>query len=575
MKFSTILDRLDRHAVDRPEATAYTFLKDSPAGDQTLTFAELRRRSRSIAARLRKSCPRGERAVLLYPPGMDFIPAFLGCLYAGVVPVPAYPPRRNQGSERVLGICVDCEAAVILTVSKVLPVLQSLTESTPQLAELPVICTEDLAAQDPGFPGEIAPGSDDLAFLQYTSGSTGAPKGVMVTHGNIMHNEQLIQRAFGHDDQTVVVGWLPLFHDMGLLGNTLQPLYLGTPCILMSPMAFLQRPLSWLRAISDHRATTSGGPNFAYDLVTAQARKQGVPADLDLSRWSLAYVGAEPVRASTLGDFARMFSSCGFRNRALYPCFGLAEGTLFVTGGMKNKAPVKVRISEKELQQGIAKKRLLPGKGSRVLVGSGREPSGQMVRIVNPETCRVMPVGHVGEIWASGPSIAQGYFRKTQATETVFGACLAGFPDRTWLRTGDLGFCRAEEIYVTGRLKDVIIIRGRNYYPQDIEIVVEACHDGVRQGCAAAFGLDTKGGEELGIVAEIGRHLVPKDGQPGCMPDILDAIRQAVASEFGLQPSRIVLLQAHSILRTSSGKIRRLACRKALEAGALSEVFSA
>ncbi len=574
MTFTSILDRLDHHVEMRPDETAYTFLNVARGDNQTLTFGELQRTAGNISALLQSRFRRGDRAVLLYPPGMDFIPAFLGCLYAGMVPVPAYPPRPNQGAERVLGICKDSGASVVLTIRKVAPVLDSLSVSSDLLASLAVVCTDEVKVQAAGFLRGPLPTAQDLAFLQYTSGSTGSPKGVMVTHGNIMHNEALIQRAFGHDEQTVVVGWLPLFHDMGLLGNMLQPLYMGTPCILMSPLAFLQRPLSWLQAISDHGATTSGGPNFAFEMVAATARKQGLPAGLDLSRWSLAYVGAEPVRASTLRSFARTFSSCGFDPSALYPCFGLAESTLFVTGGLKKTAPVRLRISTKDLQKGVAKKRFLPGQGSRVLVSSGQEPAGLLVRIVDPESGQVMPQGHVGEIWASGESVAAGYYKNPEASQMAFGARLAENPERTWLRTGDLGFGQDGEIFVTGRLKDVIIIRGRNYYPQDIELVVENCHQGVRQGCAAAFGFEQKGKEELGIVVEISRHLAPPQGDKGCLPEIMSEIRQAVASEFGLQPARIALLRAHSILRTSSGKIRRSACRDALSTGALTVIFA-
>ncbi|MEM7585289.1 MAG: amino acid adenylation domain-containing protein, partial [Acidobacteriota bacterium] len=418
---------------------------------------------------------------------------------------------------------------------------------------------------------------DTIAFLQYSSGSTGAPKGVMVSHGNLVHNEELIQRSFGMTRESVVVGWLPLYHDMGLIGNLLQPLTLGTRCILMSPVSFLQQPVRWLEAITRYRATTSGGPNFAYDLCVRKVTDEQ-RANLDLSTWTTAFVGAEPVRPDTLDRFARTFAACGFERRSFYPCYGLAEATLMVSGGDPAEPPVFETLDADQLEQ----HRVSPlesaspaDAAARELVSCGRNDhgqrvSGQELRIVDPETARPCPPDRIGEIWVAGPSVAAGYWQREEATARDFHARLAGEdqPSRRFLRTGDLGFMRDGELFVTGRLKDLIILRGRNHYPQDLELTAEQSHPDLRQGCCAAFAAEVDGEERVIVVQELTRR-------PTAEPEaIADAIRQAIAEEHSVQAWQVVLIRTATIPKTSSGKIQRRACRTAWQRDQLKVVGS-
>ncbi|NEO94729.1 MAG: AMP-binding protein, partial [Moorea sp. SIO3G5] len=403
-----------------------------------------------------------------------------------------------------------------------------------------------------------------LAFLQYTSGSTGRPKGVMVTHGNIIHNQQLIQTAFGHSEQSIVVGWLPLFHDMGLIGNVLQPMYLGIPCILMPPVAFLQKPIRWLKAISNYRATTSGGPNFAYDLCLKKVQPEQL-AFLDLSSWDLAYSGAEPVRAETLKKFGNKFANCGFNYRAFYPCYGMAETTLFATGGAKNKSPVIQGVLAGELEQNSVVETEISSDESRVFVGVGRPYLNTTVIIVNPESLTPCEPGQVGEIWVSGESLASGYWNRPEATQETFQAYVANTGEGPFLRTGDLGFQLNGELFVTGRLKDVIIIRGRNHYPQDLELTLENSHPALRSHCSAAFSVERSGEERLVVACELERTYLRNLNTE----EVVKILRKAVSEEHDLQLYAVVLLKTGSIPKTSSGKIQRHACRTGFLNGSL------
>ncbi|HEV7786338.1 MAG TPA: AMP-binding protein, partial [Thermoanaerobaculia bacterium] len=398
------------------------------------------------------------------------------------------------------------------------------------------------------------------------AGSTGSPKGVMVRHGNLMHNEEMIRRAFGQDERSVIVGWLPLHHDMGLIGNVLQPLYAGARCILLSPVAFLQRPVRWLRAISRYRATGSGGPNFAYELCV---RKVGPEqrADLDLSSWSVAFNGAEPVRAGTLERFAEAFAPCGFRREAFYPCYGLAEATLFVAGGTMGRRPRVARVEPAALERNevVAVAPEVPD--ARWLVSSGRPWMGQKIVVADPETGAACPPGWVGEIWVAGPSVALGYWRNPEATARDFHASLAGREgDGPFLRTGDLGFLADGELYVTGRLKDLIILRGRNHYPQDLERTAEGSHPDLRPGSSAAFAVEIGGEERLVIALEVERRR--RDG----FEEMAEAVRRAVAAEHEVMVWEVVLLRAGSLPKTSSGKVQRSLCRRQYLEGDLTVV---
>ena len=433
---SNLIDILIQRAETQPHQVAYTFLQDGETEEVNLTYQELDQRARALAAQLQSW--QGERALLLYPSGLEFITAFFGCLYAGVVAVPVYPPRRNQKLSRLLSIANDAQAKIALTTTSILADIEKRWEEEVELVQLKWVATDTIEANLREFVPQSVTRSS-LAFLQYTSGSTGTPKGVMVTHGNIIHNQQLIHQAFGHSEKTIFVGWLPLFHDMGLIGNVLQPMYLGIPCILMPPVAFLMKPIRWLKAISKYKATTSGGPNFAYDLCVKKVKPEQL-ANLDLSSWDLAYTGAEPVRAETLEQFSKKFAQCGFNDSAFYPCYGMAETTLFTTGGDKNHLPVIQGVKSGELEQNSVVESEISSPESRVFVGCGHSYMNTKVIIVNPESLTCCGLGQVGEIWVSEGSIASGYWNRPEATQETFQAYLKDTGEGPFLRTGDLGF---------------------------------------------------------------------------------------------------------------------------------------
>ncbi len=561
---ATLVGVLRARALEQPDRRAYTFLLDGESREVHLTYGELDRQARAIAAHLQALDAAGERALLIYPPGLQYAAAFFGCLYAGAAAVPVYPPRPNRPDARIRSILTDARARIVLTTSAILPAVERLLGGE---AGIHCLATDglDLDAADAWRQPALA--GDSLAFLQYTSGSTSAPKGVMVSHGNLVHNERLIQRAFRLTAESVVVGWLPLYHDMGLIGNLLQPLWAGCPCVLMSPVDFLQRPRRWLAALSRYGGTVSGGPNFAYDLCARKVSGADLEG-LDLSRWAVAFNGAEPVRAETLERFAAVFAPCGFRREALYPCYGLAEATLFVSGGAVGEPPVVRRFRAAEL----ARHRVAaaaPRDESRLLVASGRPvpgPDGQKVVIVDPETSRRCAEEEVGEIWLRGPSVAGGYWGRPELTESAFRASTAE-GEGPFLRTGDLGFRHRGNLYVAGRLKDLIIIRGRNHYPQDIEVTVEKSHPALRPGCSAAFAVEAGGEERLVVVQEVRREARHAD-----FSEVLDAIRRAVAEEHEVQLLAAVLIRTATLAKTSSGKVRRQACREAYLSGELAVV---
>lgn len=556
-QWSTLIDILRWRAIHQPDQRAYTFLPDGET-EIYLTYTMLEARARVIAKELQTICSPGDRALLLYPSGLDFITAFFGCLYAGVIAVPAYPPRRNQKLTRLYSIVTDAQATVALTTQDLLDNDISIyLGQDPTLAQLKWLATDTIATTNATSWQPPTLTEESLAFLQYTSGSTGTPKGVMVSHLNLLSNERMIQDAFGHTSESVIVGWLPLFHDMGLIGNVLQPLYVGVPCIFMAPVTFLTNPFYWLQAISRYRATTSGGPNFAYDLcirsTTPEQRSQ-----LDLSSWQLAFNGSETVRAQTLEAFTEVFQSCGFKREAFYPCYGMAEATLFISGGNKTTSPQVLGVDDQVLGQNQVSILEPDRPGYKAIVGVGHPWLDQSLRIVSPETKQICAEDRVGEIWVAGTNIARGYWNRSEQTEETFNAYTADTKEGPFLRTGDLGFVHQGELFITGRLKDLIVIRGRNYYPQDIELTVEQCHPALRAGCGAAFSVDVAGEERLVIVQEVERSYLRKlQVEP-----VVQAIRQAVAVQHELQVYAIALLKTASIPKTSSGKIQRSNCRK-------------
>jgi acyl carrier protein len=529
------------------------------------TYAELELRARTVAARLQEIGVRGERVLLLYPPGLDFAAGLFGCFYAGAVAVPAYPPRRNRNMERIQTISDDCAAKVALTVSDVTDRMQDgLLDEAPRLRDLIWVATDRL---DRGNANQCRTESlrgDDLAVLQYTSGSTGSPKGVMLTHGNLVFNTCLIAHAFEPARDGIGLSWLPTYHDMGLIGGLLSPLFMGKSTFLMSPMAFLQKPIHWLRGISKNKVHISGGPNFAYDLCVQKVTDAEL-ATLDLSCWGVAFNGAEPIRPSTLEAFCQRFEPAGFRREAFFPCYGMAETTLIVTGAYKFQKPVTLVVDGRALDE----HRVVPVDTShasaREVVGCGHVLPEEEVLVVSPGTFDPLPDYQVGEIWVSSPSCGAGYWKNAEATEATFRARLRDGRG-PFLRTGDLGFIKDGELFVTGRLKDLIIIRGVNRYPQDIELTVERSSPRLQAGAVGAFAVDMHGRERLVVVAEVERTRHKDWG------DVLQAIRRNVSAEHDIPPDGIVLVRFGSIPKTSSGKIQRHACRDEFLRGELQVV---
>jgi acyl-CoA synthetase (AMP-forming)/AMP-acid ligase II len=544
----TLPELVGTHAERFGEDTAITFL-DGDAAARSLTFADLHRRAGSAAAALREQHDRGERVVLLFPSGLEFIVAFMACLHAGLVAVPVGLPRRQQGLEKLAHIVIDSGATAVLTDGANLAEIRARLGTLVQAAGLPVHAVD---AWPGGDPMESAPAvGDGIAFLQYTSGSTGRPKGVAVTHGNLWANESAIRQAFGHDAETVFAGWLPFHHDMGLVGNILQPLFLGIHSVLMSPFAFAQQPLRWLTAISRYRATTSGAPNFAYDLCARRISREQM-AGLDLSSWRVAFCGAEPVRAETLERFARRFEPVGFRHEAFYPCYGMAEATLFVSGGRPGRGPVIKTVDGEALERHRVQ---APGAAAtrRRLVGCGHAQGDQVIAVVDPESAVPCPDGQVGEVWVSGANVAPGYWGRTDA---AFRTRLADGTG-SFLRTGDLGFLDGGELYITGRIKELIIVRGRNLYPHDVERCVAQSHALLEGAMGAAFSLDLDEEERLVVVHEVARRR-PSDGE---MLDAHWAATEAVARDLDAHLHELVLLLPGGLPKTSSGKLQRGRCR--------------
>lgn len=540
----TLVQSLQQRAAQTPDQVALRFLAESAEHSVVLSYRDLDQRARTIAAALQANAGLGERAVLLFPSGPDYVAAFFGCLYAGVIAVPAYPPEstRRHHQERLLSIISDAEPRLLLTIA-------SLSEGLAQIENAPpVLSVDTLEAQRADQWVEPDLKADDIAFLQYTSGSTALPKGVQVSHGNLVANEVLIRRGFGIDlnPDDVIVSWLPLYHDMGLIGGLLQPIFSGVPCVLMSPAYFLGRPLRWLEAISEYGGTISGGPDFAYRLCSERVSESALER-LDLSRWRVAYSGSEPIRLDTLERFAEKFAACGFTPNNFFASYGLAEATLFVAGGTRGRGIPALRVDE----QALAANRAEPGQGPAI-ISCGTSQPDHAVLIADPHTLTELPDQCVGELWATGPSIAHGYWRNPQASAKTF----VQHAGRTWLRTGDLGFIRDGEVYITGRLKDLLIVRGHNLYPQDIEQTIEREVEVVRKGRVAAFAVNDQGLEGIGIAAEISRS-VQKILPPEAL---IKAIRQAVAEACQQAPSVVVLLNPGALPKTSSGKVQRAAC---------------
>ncbi|MBD2201832.1 amino acid adenylation domain-containing protein [Calothrix sp. FACHB-1219] len=564
---STVVELLGLRSSTQPNRDAFTFLLDGETEQATLSYQELDRLARRVAARLQGLGLTGERALLLYPAGLDFLIAFFGCLYAGVVAVTAYPPRNQRNTPRITAIANDAQAAIALTTKELFSTVQSLMTAKTDSKSLQWLTTDNLTEglEDNWQKPHID--RDTLAFLQYTSGSTGTPKGVMISHGNLLHNAQTTCQFMEHSADSKFVTWLPMYHDMGLIGGILQPLYGGFPCIIMAPAAFLQRPYRWLQAISQYQGTTSGGPNFAYDLCVQKITPEQ-KATLDLSSWNVAFNGAEPIRYDTLQRFAEAFAECRFRKEAFYPCYGMAETTLMVSGVDKATAPLVKALEKSALECNRFVEASVTDENFSQFVSCGRVIPQQKVVITNPETLKTCQPDEIGEIWVSGLSVGQGYWDREQETKETFQAYLADTGEGPFLRTGDLGFLQDGELFITGRAKDLIIIRGRNLYPQDIELTCERSHPSLRAGASAAFTVEIDNEEKLVIVQELEFRAKPN------LAEVVNAIRQGVTEEHEVQVYAVVLIKPGSIPKTSSGKIQRRATSSQFQNGELNIIAS-
>ena len=563
-EWKSIVDVLRAHTASKPEALAYLFLVDGEKQEEKISYAELDSRAGQMAAYFSARLEKGDRVLVSLQNPIDFLTTFLGLIYAGLIAVPVSDIGSKGGLVRMLGQQKDCQAKLLVTSAKELALVK---KRGADISGLNVVIFEDVALDGSGIlPVEIAP--DDVAFLQYTSGSTSKPKGVVVTHGNIMANEAMIKEAFEHDDRTVFGSWLPLFHDMGLIGGVLQPLYLGVPSYVMTPLHFLEKPVRWLEMISRYRVTTSGAPDFAYDLC-AKVVGDGDKSHLDLSSWKVAFSGAEPVRTETLRDFYSSFSKCGFDQNALYPCYGLAESTLLVSGSKAGRGALVEQISRKALEEGRFDTGYETGheKSRLEIVSVGMLREGNRVVIVNAKDMELVAEGGIGEIWVSGESVARGYWNHIEDGEyKAFGNRLSDYPEEQFLRTGDLGFVDKGELYVTGRIKDVLIVRGRNFYPADIEAT--AIQMGIirRHGVCAAVDIGEDGDNNITLLIEV------KKSQIEDADRMADEIRRCIQEFHELKIDTIVFVSGR-LPRTTSGKIQRSLCAKQYKDGELKLFF--
>ena len=545
-----LVELVQAKAIAHPEKLAYIWLADGEQREIKLTYGELDSKAKAIAAELQFLVKPGCRALLVYPysKGLEFITAFVACLYAGVVAVPCHPPTNRLTTTEVQTRLLDAEATIVLSdrsLSKQLP------KKLKTQSDLHWLDTTSVTANPINYVlPQLQP--ESLAFLQYTSGSTGEPKGVMITHSCLRQNQEILKQAFGHNENSIGVGWLPLFHDMGLIGNVLQPLYLGICCVLMSPISFIQKPIRWLEAISKYQATTSGAPNFAYDLLCDRVKPQQIK-QLNLSSWQVAFCGAEPIQEATIKRFIEKCADCHFKETAFYPCYGMAEATLMITGGDYQQAPQILHLDKSALENNQVQIRNKSNSTSSFLSAGHPWLDGELA-IVNPKTATQCSTNEIGEIWFSGSSIGHGYWQQPDKTQATFQAKLA---NKSYLRTGDLGFIYRNELYITGRLNDVLVLWGLNYYPQHIEQTVCEAHSALQPNAGAAFTINLNGRSQLIIAQEIKRTA----RKSFVIQDVVEAIRWAIFQQHFLDVGKVILLSPGSLPKTSSGKVRRQACK--------------
>ncbi len=552
----SLIDVLKIQARQKPDETAYCYLIDGENLEEKITYAELDRRARMFAAALQKSAAPGERALLLYPSGLEFVIAFFGCLYAGVIAAPATVPHMKRSTPRLQLMMDDAATHVACTTRRVHEKIAPLYESDGTFGEVSWFINEDAGENAPGGWQEPPLAANDIAFLQYTSGSTSAPKGVMISHFNLIRTIEDIVIGADLNKANALVSWLPIFHDMGLIYALLSSLYAGIPCYIMSPVAFLEKPIRWLAAISKYRATHTAAPNFAYDICVKKISEEE-KAPLDLSSLKSALNAAEPVRLQTMKNFAAAFEQCGFKYQAFTPGYGLAEATVKVSTKKHGEMPAYCALDANEIE----KNKLVfvdeSHPNAYFNVGCGWSNIGADIQIVNPQTGLIAPKDEMGEIWVKSDSVAQGYWNNPQASAETFHARIAGHDGGPYLRTGDMGFIHNGELYIAGRIKDMIIIQGRNYYPQDIELTVETSDPALRPSCGAAFAVDDGTHEHLIIVQEVKREHRKSEN----LKNVVNNIRMAVAKGHGLRASAVALIAPSTIEKTTSGKIQRHAAK--------------
>ncbi|HJV64062.1 MAG TPA: AMP-binding protein [Albitalea sp.] len=556
-----------------PERCALKVLRDGEQVEREISYRQLHDETMQVAAGLRARLAVGSRVLILLPTGVEFVTAFYGCLAAGMVAIPAHHPQQPKKVaqwKKLQAIVDNSGATLIVAPERSLEVLATMKQAEGLFAGCELDTHAELlaAGSRAGAASLPLPHGDELAFLQYTSGSTGLPKGVMITHANILNNQEVIAELMGHGRDTRVVSWLPLYHDMGL-SAVLQMASIGCALVLLSPIDFIQKPLRWLQAISDHRASTSGGPNFAYQLAAAALQSpEAADAPIDLSSWQVAFCGAEPISRNTVEAFLQAAAAHGLVPGAFYPCYGMAEATVQVTGVTKGAGATYLEVSNSQLAKGIVQRVSGSDPDIKSLVACGSTRMGNEIRIVGPDGAEVAGADRVGEIWVRGGSIGAGYYGNAEATRETFGARLAGDDGAPFMRTGDLGAIVDGELYVTGRVKDMLIVRGRNLYPQDVEDCVQDSVPELRRGCGAAISVAVDGEEKLVVVQEVGRT------QRRQM-DVAATLRRmvvAIGDDFGITPHQVVLVEPATIEKTSSGKIARALCRRAYLQGQLRSI---
>ncbi|OHU90807.1 MULTISPECIES: non-ribosomal peptide synthetase [Pseudoalteromonas] len=565
--FSNLVEIVQWHLQRHPDREVFQFLKDGEVECHPVSYFELDQKAKEIAVQLLSEAQCGDRALLVLQNGIDFITGFFGCLYAGICAVPVYPPQNRQAYlERLEMIATDCQARFVLGTRDYFDNAQSRLEAFETLGKATKIAVDEREEDTSGY---VLPAlnQDSLAFLQYTSGSTSAPKGVMVTHGNLINNIASMQSCFGHDEQTIIASWLPMFHDMGLIGAVLQPICIGGKVIAMTPAAFLQKPMRWLDAISKYRATSSFAPNFAYDLCVSKATEEDLQR-LDLSTWTMALNGAEPIKPETVKAFANKFAPCGLHANTMYPGYGLAEATLFVSGAQRLSAPQFLEVAVSNYQHRDLVKPVTSGGATRELVSSGIPSPYNDVVIVDPEDHSRLADGQVGEVWVRGENVASGYWQNEEKTIETFRATIRGEDDVHYMRTGDLGFIHQQHLFICGRIKELIIIRGANFYPQNIEQTLQNNIDGLKPNGGAAFTIEHEGEDALVIVQEVERTWLKKVDPEA----VAQQARALIASEYGLSLHAFVMIRPMTLPKTSSGKIQRARAKQYFASGELKVV---